>query len=58
MRSNDTHRLKEEVVSWLMQCLPKPSPPLTKGDKSGRGFYNDAMGRLLCPVDYNWNDEM
>ena len=40
-----------------MQRLPKPDPPLTKEDKSGRGFYNDATGRLLCPVDYNWNDE-
>ncbi|KAF8432030.1 hypothetical protein L210DRAFT_786577, partial [Boletus edulis BED1] len=20
------------------------------------GFYNDATGRLLCPVDYDWNN--
>jgi hypothetical protein len=57
VRTDDTHRLKVEVVSWLMQHLPKPDPPLSIIDKSGRGFYNDATGRLLCPVDYDWTNE-
>ncbi|KAI9570979.1 hypothetical protein HD554DRAFT_2241052 [Boletus coccyginus] len=39
-----------------MSSLPKPDPPLSRDDKSGRGFYNDSTGRLLCPVDYDWND--
>jgi len=48
--------LKVVVVNWLMQGTPKPEPPLSTEDKSGRGFYNDVTGRLLCPVDYDWNN--
>ncbi|KAG9310370.1 hypothetical protein JVU11DRAFT_9503 [Chiua virens] len=54
-RTDDTHRLKVFVVNWLMQQTPKPEPPLSAEDKSGRGFYNDATGSFLCPVDYDWN---
>ena len=39
-----------------MHGTPRPEPPLSAEDKTGRGFYNDATGRLLCPVDYDWND--
>ncbi|KAH0834940.1 hypothetical protein J3R83DRAFT_10633, partial [Lanmaoa asiatica] len=55
-RNEDTHRLKVLVVHWLMEGTPKPDPPLSISDKSGRGFYNDATGKLLCPVDYDWNN--
>ncbi|KAG6371324.1 hypothetical protein JVT61DRAFT_9617, partial [Boletus reticuloceps] len=55
-RADDTRRLKVQVVNWLMQSTPRPDPPLSTEDKTGRGFYNDATGRLLCPVDYDWND--
>ena len=55
-RADDTRRLKVYVVNWLMQGTPKPDPPLNPEDKTGRGFYNDTTGRLLCPVDFNWND--
>ena len=56
MRSDDTHLLKVDVVNWLMSSSLKPDPPLSRDDKSGREFYNDSTGRLLCPVDYDWND--
>ncbi|KAN0086209.1 hypothetical protein V8E55_007343 [Tylopilus felleus] len=49
--ANDTHRLKVERS-------PMCDPPLTMHDKSGQGFYNDTTGRLLCPVDYDWNDKI
>ena len=55
-RADDTRRLKVLVVGWLMQGTPRPEPPLSTEDKTGRGFHNDATGRLLCPVDYDWND--
>ncbi|KAG2072364.1 hypothetical protein BDR04DRAFT_1013657, partial [Suillus decipiens] len=32
-----------------------PDPILHPYDKTGHDFYNDATGRLLCPVDHNWN---
>ncbi|KAG8219218.1 hypothetical protein J3R82DRAFT_41 [Butyriboletus roseoflavus] len=55
-RSDDTHLLKVEVANWLMRSSPKANPPLIKNDKSRRGFYNDSTGRLLCPIDYDWNN--
>ena len=55
-RADDTCRLKVLVVNWLMQGTPRPERPLSTEDKTGRGFHNDATGRLLCPVNYNWND--
>ncbi|KAG1794824.1 uncharacterized protein HD556DRAFT_1236392 [Suillus plorans] len=36
--------------------VPTPKPSIQCRDKSGCGFYHDVTGRLLCPVDYNWND--
>ncbi|KAG1762792.1 hypothetical protein EDD22DRAFT_979658 [Suillus occidentalis] len=48
-RGDDTTSLKFAVVSWLMQTSPTPNP-------SCRGFHHDTMGKLLCPVDYDWGD--
>ncbi|KAG2055847.1 hypothetical protein BDR06DRAFT_881548, partial [Suillus hirtellus] len=31
-------------------------PILHPYDKTGHGFYNEATGRLLCPVDHDWNN--
>ncbi|KAG8220752.1 hypothetical protein J3R82DRAFT_2172 [Butyriboletus roseoflavus] len=39
-----------------MRSSPKPNPPLIQNDKSRRGFYNNLTERLLCPVDYDWNN--
>ena len=39
-RTDDTCRLKVEVVNWLMQGTPRPEPPLSTEDKTGQGFYN------------------
>ncbi|KIM54560.1 hypothetical protein SCLCIDRAFT_136562, partial [Scleroderma citrinum Foug A] len=55
-RGNDASCLKTAVVSWLMSMTPPPQPALLPYDKSGRGFYNDATARLLCPVDYDWDN--
>ncbi|KAG2121855.1 hypothetical protein BD769DRAFT_1671257 [Suillus cothurnatus] len=44
------------VVSWLSGCTPPPDPILHPYDKTGRGFYNNATGRFLCPVDHDWNN--
>ncbi|KAG1788932.1 uncharacterized protein HD556DRAFT_1244498, partial [Suillus plorans] len=55
-RGDDTTRLKVVVASWLMQQTPHPTPIIHGQNKLGRGFNNDATGRLICPVDYDWND--
>ncbi|KAG1855855.1 hypothetical protein C8R48DRAFT_608627, partial [Suillus tomentosus] len=55
-RADDMTRLKVTVASWLMQLTPSPSPVIHGQDKLGRGLNNDATGRLICPVDYDWND--
>ncbi|KAG2358664.1 hypothetical protein BDR07DRAFT_1294316 [Suillus spraguei] len=36
--------------------VPTPNPSIQCRDRYGRGFYHDVTGRLICPVDYNWND--
>ncbi|KAG1857425.1 hypothetical protein F4604DRAFT_1882988 [Suillus subluteus] len=39
-----------------MQATPPPNPVIHGQSKMGRGFNNDATGRLICPVDYDWSD--
>ncbi|KAG2347683.1 hypothetical protein BDR05DRAFT_875480, partial [Suillus weaverae] len=55
-RGDDTTSLKFAVASWLMHTSPTPNPVISHRDKSCRGFYHDATGKLLCPVDYDWDD--
>ncbi|KAG1838894.1 hypothetical protein F4604DRAFT_1597725, partial [Suillus subluteus] len=55
-RADDTTSLKFIVAVWLMQMVLTPNPSIQCRDKYGHGFYHDVTGRLLCPVDYNWND--
>ncbi|KAG2737403.1 hypothetical protein P692DRAFT_20761886, partial [Suillus brevipes Sb2] len=57
-RADDTTRLKVTVASWLMQQNPPPNPVIQGQNKICRGFNNNATGRLICPVDYDWNDPM
>lgn len=55
---DDALGLKAAVIPWLMALCPTPEPMPSMREKSGRGFYHPATGRLLCPVDYDWdNDE-
>ncbi|KAG2124743.1 hypothetical protein BD769DRAFT_1358638 [Suillus cothurnatus] len=39
-----------------MQDTPPPNPVIHGQSKIGCGFNNDATGRLICPVDYDWSD--
>ncbi|KAG1889142.1 hypothetical protein F4604DRAFT_1876909 [Suillus subluteus] len=48
-RGDDSASLKRSVAEWLMERTPAPNPAIHKQDKSGRGFYNDMTGGLLCP---------
>ncbi|KAG1891843.1 uncharacterized protein F5891DRAFT_1131472 [Suillus fuscotomentosus] len=55
-RGDDMASMKLAVASWLNKSSPPPNPPIHSCDKTGRGFYNDATAKLLCPVDLNWAD--
>ncbi|KAG2045572.1 hypothetical protein BDR06DRAFT_978116 [Suillus hirtellus] len=57
-RGDDSASLKCAVADWLMERTPTPNPTIHRQDKSGRGFYNNVTGGLLCPVDYDWSNLM
>ncbi|KAF8121428.1 hypothetical protein EV363DRAFT_1457848 [Boletus edulis] len=54
-RADDAANLKKSVVTWIAE-LNKDCIRLSPYDKSGRGFHHECTGRLLCPVEYDWND--
>ena len=54
-RSDDIRRVKEEVTVWINQSF-SPSIPLNPKNRDNRGFQNDFTGRLLCPIEYSWDD--
>jgi len=39
-----------------MGILKSASQPLSPASKMDRGFEHDDTGRLLCPIDYDWDD--
>ncbi|KJA15425.1 hypothetical protein HYPSUDRAFT_207911 [Hypholoma sublateritium FD-334 SS-4] len=56
-RSDDVRRIKEEIALWL-NLAHAPNPPLNTKSRSDRGLHNDITGRLLCPIEYDWDDEL
>jgi hypothetical protein len=55
-RSHDTGVLKRAIAEWLNNRIPNPIPPFSAVSKADRGTFNDITGRLLCPIDYSWDD--
>ncbi|KAF9461196.1 hypothetical protein BDZ94DRAFT_1196493, partial [Collybia nuda] len=54
-RSDDIRNIKIGVASWLNK-YPSTRPPLNPEDRLSRGFQHDTIGRLLCPVEFDWNN--
>ncbi|KAJ7782273.1 hypothetical protein DFH07DRAFT_728372, partial [Mycena maculata] len=54
-RSDDTKNLKAAIVPWL-QRLFVDMPALDVESREDRGIYNDFVGALLCPTEYDWDD--
>ena len=50
--ADDACHLKLTVVTWLTDA----NPQLIAHDKTGRGLYNDTTARLICPVEFDWDD--
>ena len=44
------------VAEWLIQQYPH-EPPLSAIKHNGCGIHHPIMGMLLCPIQYDWNDE-
>ncbi|KJA23242.1 hypothetical protein HYPSUDRAFT_137971, partial [Hypholoma sublateritium FD-334 SS-4] len=55
-RSDDVRRIKEELASWL-NMEHTPNPPFQVKSRGDRGRQNNITARLLCPIEYDWNDE-
>jgi hypothetical protein len=56
-RGDDAANLKPAVVTWIAALFENPLIPFSPSSKLDRGFESDITGQLLCPIDYNWNDE-
>ncbi|KJA24322.1 hypothetical protein HYPSUDRAFT_200549 [Hypholoma sublateritium FD-334 SS-4] len=56
-RSDDVRRIKEAVAFWLNKEYGKEDDfeMLDPKERTGRGLHNYVTGRLLCPVDYDWD---
>jgi hypothetical protein len=57
-RSDDTSKLKTAIADWLNAREPSDIVPtrLSSRGKEERGICNDVTGRLLCPIDYDWDN--
>ncbi|KAG1734857.1 hypothetical protein EDD22DRAFT_852434 [Suillus occidentalis] len=56
-RGDDTGTLKDLVATWV-NVEYSPIPLIMPGDKHHRGFVNNACGKLLCPVEWHWEDAL
>ncbi|KAJ7796890.1 hypothetical protein B0H13DRAFT_2508324 [Mycena leptocephala] len=56
-RSDDTKNVREAIVPWLTIVYPELNPPLDAHSRENRGIYHDDLGRLLCPVEFDWADD-
>ncbi|RXW13507.1 hypothetical protein EST38_g12348 [Candolleomyces aberdarensis] len=56
-RADDTKGLKSALVDLVTPLNGVLRPPLSRGNKNGRGFLHEETGRYLCPTDYEWSDQ-
>lgn len=54
VKSFDTHGIKTNVSIWWNQL--NPNEPAIPSRKEARGFGHPVTGRLLCPVELDWDD--
>ncbi|THU83114.1 hypothetical protein K435DRAFT_435065 [Dendrothele bispora CBS 962.96] len=59
MMHDDVSTAKEFIAKCLNARAGSraPNPPLQVSNKIGRGFVNDATGRLLCPAGLDWDNQ-
>jgi hypothetical protein len=54
-RSDDTSKLKVVIAEWLYH-LGGSDPTLPTNVRGECSKYNDITARLLCPIQYDWDD--
>ncbi|EGO30761.1 hypothetical protein SERLADRAFT_404788 [Serpula lacrymans var. lacrymans S7.9] len=57
-RGDNASNLKYALVSWLIGMYHPLEQPLNTSTKDNRGFENRTTGSLLCPIDYDWSDNV
>lgn len=45
------------MVGWINDIYGPSNPPLKVKSKVERGLENDFTGALLCPSEWNWDDQ-
>ena len=56
-RSDNAAMLKKNVVTWVNDVWGPSKPPLSQCTKEGRGFSNEFTSWLLCPSEWQWDDD-
>lgn len=56
-RGDDASTLKTMVIGWVQEIFGSSVPPLIANTKDGRGLHNEQTGRLLCPSEFDWENE-
>ncbi|RDB16224.1 hypothetical protein Hypma_003116 [Hypsizygus marmoreus] len=56
-RSEDISKLKTAIANWLNATHTIPNPLLDPDSRFNRGLQHDITGRLLCPIQFDWDDE-
>lgn len=56
-RGDDAANLKPTVAAWIGPLFDPTHthPPISPTNKSERGFEHEVTGRLLCPIEFDWN---
>jgi hypothetical protein len=47
--------MKRNIAIWL-NSRSSTTMHLDPEDRKDRGLQNDIMGRLLCPIDFDWDN--
>ncbi|RXW12626.1 hypothetical protein EST38_g13229 [Candolleomyces aberdarensis] len=54
-RSDDIHKLTPKVADWV-NLAEEPTPLIHPASRENRGLQHDLCGKLLSPVDCDWED--
>lgn len=54
-RADDTKGMKSAIIDWITPKGQSLNPHIPRNVKSGRGFYHERTGALLCPAGLDWN---
>ena len=54
-RTDDTKGMKSAIIDWITPKGQSLNPHIPRNVKSGRGFYHERTGALLCPAGLDWN---